>query len=129
MEHLHNRQKIRNWLRLCARYRYVEKGMVVYKDLKDKWKVFNKWLKYLQKMYVLRSVGISQECSVRRKRLVLYDKFLVDSKLFPNCYPYQVLNVMTSSIKALFYRWAKYTNKKMAMRKITELSVKRYNYR
>jgi len=55
--HLYNRQKIRNWLRLCARYRYVERGMVLYKKLKDKWKVFNKWLKYLQKMYVVRKRG------------------------------------------------------------------------
>ena len=129
MEHLHNRQKIRNWLRLCARYRYVERGMVVYKSLKDKWKVFNKWLRYLQKMYVLRSVGISQECTRRRRRLVLYDKFLVESKLFGNCYPYQTLNVVTTTRDALFYRWAKYVNKKATMRKISELSLKRYNYR
>ena len=79
---------------------------------------------------MLRSVGVSQECSRRRKRLVFYDEYLIDSKLFSNNhYPYQVLNKITTTRDALFYRWAKYTNTKISMRKIETLAVNRYNFR
>ena len=104
--------------------------MLVYKRLKDKWKVFNSWLKYLEKMYVLRSVGIGEECGRRRTRLRLFDGYLRGEKLRGgSSYPYQVLNNITTTREALFYKWAKYVNKKVAMRKITNLGLTRYNLR
>ena len=136
---LYARQKLRNWLRLCVRWREVEKGMFKYHDLKDKWLVFNSWLKHVESMYTLRSPGLGMATVKARKRLGEYDKFLGEQKLMAVAIPYQVMNEIYGTagekewrqkdISPLFKRWQYYASFKSSMKKVEDIAVARYSIR
>jgi hypothetical protein len=136
---LYARQKLRNWLRLCVRWREVEKGMYKYHDLKDKWRVFNAWLRHVEEAYSTRSPGMGKATLRAKKNLVLYDEFLLEQKLIGVAIPYQVMNVIYATsgekewrkkdITPLFKRWQYYSAFKASMRKVTQCAVQRFNVR
>lgn len=127
---LYARQKLRNWLRLCVRWKQVEYGMVMYKRIKDMWLVFNQWLKFMEKCYTLRSPGLGKECTRMKRRVGRYDQFLVDLKLLPKAIPYQVMNKMyAETMEAMFKRWFYYVQMRKGMWKVEELVVRRYELR
>ncbi|GMH53787.1 hypothetical protein TrRE_jg84 [Triparma retinervis] len=124
------RQKLRNWLRLCVKWRKVEKGMVTYKRVKDLWVCFNGWLKFMERQYMFRTPGMGKEATKAKKRVVVMSNFLRDHKLLPRAIPYQTMNkIYGQGVKATFMRWFYFTMMNKNMRKIEDLMVERHELR
>ena len=74
-----NRAKIRNWLRIAARFRRLYRGMPVYRRLRVMWGCFNNWLRYIGRRVMLMPPGLLIESERRRDLLLRFSTVLEES--------------------------------------------------
>lgn len=69
-----NRKRLTNWIRICNRLNAINAHATRYSELRKKWIIFNRWLKYLENETTNCSNGIVD--SIKR-RFDLYNTFSV----------------------------------------------------
>ena len=68
---MYKRRRLKNWLRICSRLRYLDRGMPIYYSMRLKWSTLNKWLEGVYRRHRLEIPGIGLKIS-RRKKLLNY---------------------------------------------------------
>ena len=51
---MYKRRRLKNWLRICSRLRYLDRGMPIYYSMRLKWSTLNKWLDGVYKRIALK---------------------------------------------------------------------------
>lgn len=110
---MYRRARLRNWLRICARYRYLLRGMEVYHTLRLRARSFFRWRDNLNKTNLLISRGLKQEIRVRASRLSKYSQALAG--LGPDA-----IKLLDETAKGAFARWCEYSQGQTARRRICE---------
>jgi len=121
VEHMYIYFRLRRWLQICVRYRRLMTGMPLYHQLKAQWLCWQKWMRFLELMYMTRSPGLAKAFKHRRTRFILWSAYLRDQQLIKIHYEYQLLNPIITTTQALFLRWTFYTQRRIAFRRMTEL--------
>ena len=106
------RSRLKNWCRLAARFRYLDRGMPVYRRYRVLWKMWQKWLRFLRKQYMYMQPSLGHE--VRRRKELLH-KF---SDLLDDGMPEEEAS---SGIRTLFYRWLEHTQSQCVRRRLAKL--------
>lgn len=84
---LRNRAQLRHWLKICARHRYLLRGMPLFHTLKQKWGIFSRWLLWVKERHKYASPNLPKEL---RRRRVRVDEVEVPSIILPCSTPYIV---------------------------------------
>ena len=106
------RSRLKNWCRLAARFRYLDRGMPVYRKYRVLWKMWQKWLRFLRKQYMYIQPSLGHEI---RRRKELLCKF---SNLLDNGMPEEEAS---SGVKTLFYRWLEHTQSQCVRRRLVKV--------
>jgi hypothetical protein len=126
---LAKRQRLRYYLAVCARLKYLERGMPLYHAMRTKWQVVQRWLALCENHYAW--VDPALPIALRRRRL-LYVKFghlLEGEFLLRRHYPYEILGPLTSTFLACFHRWQTYVQLRVTRRGLSNLLAKRQKLR
>ncbi|CAM9316446.1 unnamed protein product, partial [Choristocarpus tenellus] len=116
---LYNRQRMRNWLRICARLCYLHRGMPLYRHLRIKWAVFQKLLAAVEYRFCYGTDGLPQRLRRCSELLLGFSALLKGRGLVPGYYCPSVLLPATLDFRALFQRWKQHTQQR-AMRRLLE---------
>ncbi|CAM9734773.1 unnamed protein product, partial [Phaeothamnion confervicola] len=73
-----NRRRLRRWLAICGRLRYLHRGMPVFATLRTKRGVWSAWLSAMSDRYQFTTPGLLIDLRRRRLLLAAYDKLLAD---------------------------------------------------
>ncbi|CAM9372373.1 unnamed protein product [Chrysoparadoxa australica] len=119
--HMCNRQRIRNWLRLCCRLRHLWRGMPLYHELKTKQRCFNSWCRGVEVRHKLGTCNLKELWVRRRKLLLAYNELLQQRGVRPVCYSPAMLNQVTSDDFAVMARWKRYTQERVLWRALEGL--------
>lgn len=120
VRHMYNYFRMRRYLQICARYRAVYRAMPRYHLLRTKYVAFNRWLSFLETLYALRTRDLSRQYKRRRALASGLDALLREQRLVATHYDPDFLNALTGTRRALFLRWALYTQRQVAFRDLTQ---------
>ncbi|CAM9742176.1 unnamed protein product, partial [Sphacelaria rigidula] len=134
---LYNRARLRNWLRICGRLRYLWRGMPLYRELRMKWSVFhlllrsiNERLKYGTPGEKLHLRGRLPTMLGRRRELLLgYSNHLRASGFTGGRYAPEVLLPVTLDELAMMQRWKQHVQAKKSADLVTDSFRKRRHAR
>ena len=115
---LYKRRRLKNWLRICSRLRYLDRGMPLYYSMRVKWSTLNRWLDGVYQRHRLATPRIGLKIA-RRKKLLQYFSSCVDGEF---AIPHSLLQ---SHPRALFSRWVEYTQMEVCYKEIVGLCRKR----
>jgi len=111
---LMKRSRLKNWLRICSRLRYLDRGMPVYFNMRLRWACFNSWMTNVQLRQRFGSLRLGLIVS-RRKKLLSMFSHCIDGKFsIPQ-------SLLSSHPRALYCRWIEYVQTKVAYRSIVTL--------
>ncbi|CAM9303164.1 unnamed protein product [Ectocarpus fasciculatus] len=113
---LYNRQRLRNWLRICARLRYLWRGMPLFRVLRVKWSVFHRLLELTNHRMLYGTPDLPATLRRRRDLLLDYSRLLQERGFVAGRYAPEVLLPATLDPSALFQRWKQYTQARAASR-------------
>ncbi|CAM9821927.1 unnamed protein product, partial [Ectocarpus sp. 4 AP-2014] len=113
---LYNRQRLRNWLRICGRLRYLWRGMPLFRVLRVKWSVFHRLLELTNHRMLYGTPDLPAALRRRRKLLLDYSRLLQERGFVPGRYAPEVLLPATLDPSALFQRWKQHTQARAAAR-------------
>ena len=111
--HMYNRAKLRKWLRICVKYRYVMHGMNKFHTLRTKYRIFMRWLQRVNYSYALLP---RDRRTLIRRRLELMAKFSSHIAARP---PEQVRQLQWD-LKGLFTRWVEYTQSSLVRKTVVQ---------
>jgi hypothetical protein len=117
--HMFNYFRLRRWLQICARFRYLLRAMPVFHTLKRKWTSFNRWVGFLEWMRMTRTKGLSQKFRRRRVLLAGFAQVLQGERLIGMHYNHTFLNKITTSRRCIFFRWVRYCQRRVAFRHLS----------
>ena len=115
---LYKRRRLKNWLRICSRLRYLDRGKRLYYSMRVKWSTLNRWLDGVYQRHRLATPRIGLKIA-RRKKLLQYFSSCVDGEF---AIPHSLLQ---SHPRALFSRWVEYTQMEVCYKEIVGLCRKR----
>lgn len=69
---MYNKAKLRNWLRICNRFKHLLRGMDRFHALRTKYRCFLQWLRHVEKAIVLCSRGLRPMLRRRQKLMSRY---------------------------------------------------------
>lgn len=123
-ETLYRRAKLRNWCRICARYRYLWRAMPLYRKLRTQWVCWIKWLRFLDERLSKETPLLSEE--VRRRRDV-GQRFasLLCERSIDITTDEDVGRAATCDLKAVFLRWVELAQWRRCCRRLVEASCAR----
>ncbi|CAM9231173.1 unnamed protein product, partial [Ectocarpus sp. 13 AM-2016] len=113
---LYNRQRLRNWLRICGRLRYLWRGMPLFRVLRVKWSMFHRLLELTNHRMLYGTPDLPATLRRRRELLLDYSRLLQERGFVPGRYDPEVLLPATLDPSALFQRWKQYTQERAAAR-------------
>ncbi|CAM9849638.1 unnamed protein product, partial [Discosporangium mesarthrocarpum] len=113
---LYNRKRLRNWLRICARLRYLYRGMPLYRNLRSKWAVITALLSAVDSRLRYGTPDLLQTLRRRRELLLGFSHLLERRGLVPGRYCPAVLLPATLDRRAILQRWVQYTQLQVASR-------------
>ena len=111
---LMKRSRLKNWLRICSRLRYLDRGMPVYFNMRLRWACFNSWVTNVQLRQRFGSVRLGLKISRRKKLLSLFSQCIDGKFSIPQ-------SLLSSHPRALYCRWIEYVQTKVAYRSIVTL--------
>jgi hypothetical protein len=111
---LYKRNRLKNWLRICSRLRYLDRGMPMYYNMRLRWSFFNKWMVNVQLRFQISSPGLGPKVT-RRRRLLSKFSSCIDGKF---ALPPTMLMTHPRSV---FYRWLEYVQMKSVYRSLVKL--------
>eukprot|EP00752_Nemacystus_decipiens_P014275 g12696.t1 len=106
---LFNRARLRNWLRICARLRYLWRGMPLFRELRVKWFVFHRLLELTDQRMRYGTPDLPAVLRRRRELLLDYSCLLKE--------------------RALVQRWKQYTQGRAVARFLGDSLRRRYLHR
>ena len=120
--HMYNYFRLRRYLQICARYRYLLRALPVYANLRRKYVSVRRWLAYIQLLYETRSKGMSRVYRRRRTLYLSYSRLLTQMNLIPIHHHYSYLNPLLTTRKSLFHRWVNYVQRRVVFRNLSRLA-------
>ena len=127
-ETLYRRAKLRNWCRICARYKYLWRAMPVYRRIRTKWVCFSMWLRFMGHRFAIETPSLAAEVRRRRDLANRFDIVMqkrgVDIKTDEHS-----ARTKVSDNHAFFLRWVQYTQWRVCCRKLAESSCHRRRHR
>ena len=123
-ETLYRRAKLRNWCRICARFRYLWRAMPLYRRLRTQWVCWIKWLRFLDERLSKETPLLSEE--VRRRRDVgrRFADLLQDRSIDITT-DESVGRAATCDLHAVFLRWVELVQWRRCCRRLAEASCAR----
>ncbi|CAM9425409.1 unnamed protein product, partial [Hapterophycus canaliculatus] len=126
---LFNRQRLRDWLRICARLRYLWRGMPLFRELRVKWSVFNRLLELTDHRMRFGTPDMPAILGRRRDLLLDYSRLLEERGFVPGRFCPDVILPATLDPPALIQRWKQYTQVRAAARFLRVSLRRRYGHR
>ena len=123
VNHIYARNRLRKWLNKCMKFIKLQNSIEIYYKLKLKISCYNRWLRYLYYVYSSRTKGLNLICKSLQQRMMAYDQYLQVEKhvfYFRAYIPYNLMNPITNTSKAIFLRWSYYTGRKIGMIKLVD---------
>lgn len=117
-----NKNLLRKWMKICRRLKQISDGMPSYYEKKLKWRMFNKWLRYINEKYTYRSPGLLDELKRREELLLAFSDGLMQASKSELGEEHFHL-----SLKGILQRWIEFTQKKVTRNRLVKLSRLRLN--
>jgi hypothetical protein len=131
--HLLNKNRIKNWLRICARFRYLYRGMPVYHRLRTKYMCFLKWLKFLDNKFKLEEYSMGEQLRRRRKLFVRYSQLLAHEHDEEQAAASSDLRDrgfdFSNSLRGTYHRWVEFAQSQLAYKMLVRKARARSDVR
>lgn len=112
-------------LRICARLRYLWRGMPLYRQLRVKWSVFHRLLSLTDTRLRYGTPGLPARLKRRRELMLGYSQLLRERGFVPGRYAPEVLVPATVDVQALMQRWKQHTQGRASARFLGEVCIYR----
>ena len=120
--HMRNRQILRNRLRICARLRYLWRGMHIYHELRIQWVLWHRWLRMLENHYMYQTPGLKVAVKVRTERAQRFSKLLERRGVARDtAYDFDELHPISTDLRACLYRWSLFVSDQVRDRAVRYL--------
>lgn len=106
------KKKLSNFIRLCKNFVLLQNNIHRYRERTLQKSCFECWFVFLYKVNITRSCGILLFCKTEKRHVSAFDTYLEQQGMVPGFKSYELMNPLTSTIKAVFSRWVSYTAKK-----------------
>lgn len=127
----YRRARLRNWCRLCGRYRYLYRAMPLYHRLRTMWSIWKRWLRLVEMQYMDGpDRPMRKDCKLRQARLPAFSLFLVEEERAQAALPparrrKPGVDAYSCRMDASFLRWVEYTHKRVTRERIVDAAVRR----
>jgi len=119
--HMLNRKRLVNWIRICKRLNVLYSKVPLFRSMKLKWMVFNRWLKFFEKENLDCSSGLISLLKSRWEKRSSFNNLLVKRQFIPTVYPRNGrLKESTHDSIAIFLRWKEWTQDMKVFNLITQ---------
>ena len=111
----------RYYLAVCARLKYLERGMPVYRRLRVKHVTLQRWLALCENHYAWVDPQLPIALRRRRELYVKFGRKMEGHFLRRREYPYEILGPLTSDARSCYHRWQAYVQQRACRRGLSKL--------